>query len=244
MGSSRFPGKPMTMILGKPMIGHVYENVSASNMLADTVVATCDEEIRNYIHSIGGKAVMTGSHHERATDRCAEALQILEKQNGITYDIVVMVQGDEPMTNAEMIEESIRPLLENSDVVVTNLLGKIEKQEEFEDRNCIKVVCDLNGNALYFSREPIPTRSRSANIPTGKQVCVISFARDFLLDYIKMSPTPLEVAESVDMMRVLENGYRITMVPTKHESYSIDVESDKERVEEYFKNRSINHLLI
>lgn len=241
MGSSRFPGKPMTMILGKPMIGHVYENVSAAKILADTVVATCDEEISNYIHSIGGKAVITGSHHERASDRCAEALEILEKQNGITYDIVVMIQGDEPMTNAEMIEESVRPVIENSEVVVTNLLGKIDTEEEFEDRNCIKVVCDQKGNALYFSREPIPTRSRSKDIPMGKQVCVISFTRNFLLDYIKMSPTPLEIAESVDMMRVLENGYRVTMVPTKHKSYSIDVDSDKKKVEEYLKDRSINH---
>jgi 3-deoxy-manno-octulosonate cytidylyltransferase (CMP-KDO synthetase) len=241
MGSSRFPGKPMTIILGKPMIGHVYENVSASKILSDTVVATCDEEIINYIHSIGGKAVMTGSHHERASDRCAEALQILEKQNGITYDIVVMIQGDEPMTNAEMIEESVRPVVENSEVVVTNLLGKIDTKEEFEDRNCIKVVCDQKGNALYFSREPIPTRSRSTDIPMGKQVCVISFTRDFLLEYIEMPPTPLEIAESVDMMRVLENGYRVTMIPTKHESYSIDVDSDKKKVEEYLKERSINH---
>ena len=233
MGSSRFPGNPMTQLLGKPMIGHVYENVSAAKILYDTVVATCDEEISHYIKSIGGKAVMTGSHHERASDRCAEALEILEKQNGITYDIVVMIQGDEPMTNAEMIEESVRPVIENSDVVVTNLLGRIETQEEFEDRNCIKVVCDLKGNAIYFSREPIPTRSRSTDIPMGKQVCVISFTRNFLLDYIKMPPTPLEIAESVDMMRVLENGFHVTMVPTRHKSYSIDVDSDKKKVEEY-----------
>ena len=148
-----------------------------------------------------------------------------------------MIQGDEPMTNAEMIEESVRPVIENSDVVVTNLLGRIETQEEFEDRNCIKVVCDLKGNAIYFSREPIPTRSRSRDIPMGKQVCVISFTRNFLLEYIKMPPTPLEIAESVDMMRVLENGFHVTMVPTRQESYSIDVDSDKKKVEEYLKKQ-------
>jgi 3-deoxy-manno-octulosonate cytidylyltransferase (CMP-KDO synthetase) len=241
MGSSRFPGKPMTLILGKPMIGHVYQNVSKAKILYDTVVATCDEEISSYIESIGGKAVITSSHHERASDRCAEALEILEKQNGITYDIVVMIQGDEPMTNAEMIEESVRPVIDNSSVVVTNLLGKIESQEEFDDRNCIKVVCDQKGNALYFSREPIPTRSRSINVPMGKQVCVISFTRNFLLDYIKMPPTPLEIAESIDMLRVLENGFRVTMIPTIHESYSIDVDSDKKKVEEYLKKNNINH---
>ena len=233
MGSSRFPGKPMTLLLGKPMIGHVYENVSQCKMLTDTVVATCDIEISDYIKSIGGKAVMTGSHHERASDRCAEALEILEKENGICYDIVVMVQGDEPMTCAEMIEESAGPILNEPGVVVTNLLGKIETAEEFEDRNCIKVVCDLSSNALYFSREPIPTRSRSANIVMGKQVCVISFTRDFLLEYITLPPTPLEIAESVDMMRVLENGYKVKMVPTNYQSFSIDVDADKKRVEAY-----------
>jgi 3-deoxy-manno-octulosonate cytidylyltransferase (CMP-KDO synthetase) len=237
MGSSRFPGKPMTLLLGKPMVGHVYENVSACKILTDTVVATCDTEISDYIKSIGGKAVMTGSHHERASDRCAEALEILEKENGIKYDIVVMVQGDEPMTCAEMIEESVGPILNNSGVVVTNLLGKIDTIEEFEDRNCIKVVCDLSSNALYFSREPIPTRSRSANIAMGKQVCVISFTRDFLFEYITMPPTPLEIAESVDMMRVLENGYKVTMVPTNYKSYSIDVDADKIRVEQYLKSK-------
>ena len=241
MGSSRFPGKPMTLLLGKPMIGHVYENVAECKMLTDTVVATCDTEISDYIKSIGGKAVMTGSHHERASDRCAEALEILEKENGIRYDIVVMVQGDEPMTCAEMIEESAGPILNEPGVVVTNLLGKIETTEEFEDRNCIKVVCDLSSNALYFSREPIPTRSRSPNIVMGKQVCVISFTRDFLLEYITMPPTPLEIAESVDMMRVLENGYKVKMVPTKYESYSIDVDADKIRVEQYLINKKANN---
>jgi len=237
MGSSRFPGKPMTPVLGKPMIGHVYNNVSECKLLVDTVVATCDEEIVDYIKSIAGKAVMTGKHHERASDRCAEALEILEKENNIRYDVVVMVQGDEPMTRSEMIEESAMPVLNDPSVLVTNLLGKIESVEEFEDRNCIKVVCDLEGNAIYFSREPIPTRSRSADVPMGKQVCVISFKRDFLLEYIKMPPTPLEIAESVDMMRVLENGYQVKMVPTKYESYSIDVEEDKIRVENYLRNK-------
>lgn len=237
MNSSRFPGKPMTLILNKPMIGHVYENVAKCNILSDTVVATCDEVIMDYIKSIGGKAVMTGTHHERASDRCAEALEILEMKNNIKYDIVVMVQGDEPMTCSEMIEESVSPLLKDSMVKVSNLLGKIESINEFEDRNCIKVVCDLESNAIYFSREPIPTRTRTSDIPMGKQVCVISFTRDFLLQYINMPPTPLEIAESVDMMRVLENGYKVKMVPTDFKSYSIDVEKDKEKVEEYLMNR-------
>src|SRR5688572_26390815 len=103
MGSSRFPGKPMAPLLGKPMIGHVYERVARNKLLKATAVATCDREIADYIESLGGRAVMTGSHHERASDRCAEALEILERADGLRYDIVVMVQGDEPMTHPDMI---------------------------------------------------------------------------------------------------------------------------------------------
>jgi 3-deoxy-manno-octulosonate cytidylyltransferase (CMP-KDO synthetase) len=231
MGSSRFPGKPMAPILGKPMIGHVYERVATSPVLDVTAVATCDKEIFDYIESIGGVAVMTGSQHERASDRCAEALAVLEKANNVRYDVVVMVQGDEPMTHPDMIAEAIQPLIEDQDVRVVNLLGKIKDTAEFEDRNCIKVVCDLNLNALYFSREPIPTRCKIDEIPMGKQVCIIPFRRDFLLEYTRLSPTPLEVAESVDMMRVLEHGMKVKMAPTKHDTQAVDTQEDLKKVE-------------
>jgi 3-deoxy-manno-octulosonate cytidylyltransferase (CMP-KDO synthetase) len=231
MGSSRFPGKPMAMICGKPMIGHVYERVTANEMLSATVVATCDQEIFDYISSIGGRAVMTGSHYERASDRCAEALEKIEAEDGKKYDIIVMVQGDEPLTHPMMITESVTPMIEDASIRVTNLLGEISSVEEFEDRNCIKVVCDLNGDALYFSREPIPTRSKVDKVPMGKQVCVIPFRRDFLIEYTRLEPTPLEIAESVDMMRVLENGYKVRMIPTKHPNQSVDTPGDLLKVQ-------------
>ena len=238
MGSSRFPGKPMARILGKPMIGHVYERVSRSPMLALTAVATCDKEIFDYVNSIGGVAVMTGNHHERASDRCAEALVELEKIYRTRYDIVVMVQGDEPMTHPDMIAEAVRPMQEDPKLQIVNLLGHIGSVEEFEDRNCIKVVCDLESNALYFSREPIPTRAKIVEIPMGKQVCVIPFRRDFLLEYTSMAPTPLEIAESVDMMRVLEHGLKVRMVPTKHNSKSVDTLADLNSVEQIMAQTS------
>lgn len=231
MGSSRFPGKPLAPILGKPMIGHVYERVSRSPLLALTAVATCDNEIYNYIESIGGVAVMTGSEHERASDRCAEALLKLEQANHARYDIVVMVQGDEPMTHPDMIAEAIQPLLEDPQVQIVNLLGTIQDAQEFEDRNCIKVVCDLHRNALYFSREPIPTRAKVAKVPMGKQVCIIPFRRDFLLEYTRMAPTPLEIVESVDMMRVLEHGMKVRMAPTRHSTQAVDTPEDLRKVE-------------
>jgi 3-deoxy-manno-octulosonate cytidylyltransferase (CMP-KDO synthetase) len=231
MGSGRFPGKPMASILGKPMIGHVYERVTKSPLLNLTAVATCDKEIFDYIKSIGGTAVMTGDQHERASDRCAEALIKLEVANNTRYDIVVMVQGDEPMTHPDMIDEAIQPLLADPEINVVNLLGQIKDNKEFEDRNCIKVVCDLQLNALYFSREPIPTRCKVADIPMGKQVCIIPFRRDFLLEYTRMKPTPLEVAESVDMMRILEHGLKVRMAPTLHNTQAVDTIDDLKRVE-------------
>ena len=231
MGSGRFPGKPMAQILGKPMIGHVYERVAKSPLLAMTAVATCDQEIFDYIESIGGVAVMTADTYERASDRCAEALLKLENLYNIRYDIVVMVQGDEPMTHPDMIAEAVLPMLDDPDIHVTNLLGKIKDTAEFEDRNCIKVVCDLKSNALYFSREPIPTRSKVDIIPMGKQVCIIPFRRDYLLEYTSLKPTPLEIAESVDMMRILEHGMKVRMVPTLHDTQAVDTPADLIKVE-------------
>jgi 3-deoxy-manno-octulosonate cytidylyltransferase (CMP-KDO synthetase) len=234
MSSSRFPGKPMKKILGKPMIGHVYERVSRCSLLMKTVVATCDQEILEYIESIGGEAVMTGIFHERASDRCAEALLILENRDGIQYDIVVMVQGDEPMTHPNMITEAVTPMLEDPMISITNLIADIESIEEFEDRNCIKVVCDLNSNALYFSREPIPTR-KYEKVEMKKQVCIIPFRREFLLKYISLPPTPLEIKESIDMMRILEHGEKVRMIPTSFNTHAVDTAQDLKKVEELMK---------
>jgi len=236
MGSSRFPGKPMAALLGKPMIEHVYRRVAQNAALTLTAVATCDREIAGHIDGIGGVSVMTSSHHQRAADRCAEALETLEQQQQCRYDIVVMVQGDEPMTHPEMISEALQPLLIDPTVQVANLLGEIRSQEEFEDRNCIKVVCDLERNALYFSREPIPTRAYGRDMPTGKQVCVIPFRRDFLLQYTRMQPTPLEMAESIDMLRVLEHGLPVRMAPTRYSTQSVDTPADLQRVASFMSS--------
>ena len=226
MGSSRFPGKPMAKINGKPMIGHVFERVNKSQLCQDVVVATCDQIIFDYINSIGGKAIMTKDIYERASDRCAEALLKIEEEKKQKYDLVVMIQGDEPLIKPEMIEEAVNPFFHSNEINITNLLGEIKDIKEFEDRNCIKVVCDLNFNALYFSREPIPSSSKTKNIKMYKQVCVIPFKRDFLIEYVKLEPTPLEIIESVDMMRVLEHGHKVLMVPTKYESHSVDTPED------------------
>lgn len=236
MGSTRFPGKPLAPILGMPMIGHVYKNVARASQLNSVIVATCDTEIFDYVESIGGNAVMTSSHHERATDRCAEALLILEEKNNTRYDIVVMVQGDEPMTHPDMITEVLQPMLNDESIYLVNLLGAIKEPQDFEDKNCVKVVCDLKQNALYFSREPIPTRWKSEDVPMGKQVAVMAFHRDFLLKYTNMEPTPLEIIESVDMLRVLEHGYKIRMAHTRYNICAVDTPMDLQRVEKLIRD--------
>ena len=177
---------------------------------------------------------MTSKKHKRASERCAEALTKIERKNKIRYDFIVMVQGDEPMVHKNMISESLRPILKDRKIKVVNLYSEIKSRKEFLDINCIKVVCSKKNNALYFSRKPIPY-FKSGNFLLKKQVCIIPFQRDFLIQYIKMKPTPLEIAESVDMMRILENGYSVYMAKTKYKTQSVDTIQDLKKVEKLIK---------
>ena len=236
MNSSRFPGKPLEKIHGMPMIGHCLLRTQLCAELTDTYVATCDNEIYEYVHSVGGKAIMTSDSHDRASDRTAEAMTFIENENGEKVDIVVMVQGDEPMIQPSMIEESLAPFHDSS-VQVVNLMSKIDSVEEFEDPNEVKVVVDKNLNAMYFSREPIPSRKKGVeDVPMLKQVCIIPFRRDYLLKFNSMDETNLEIIESVDMMRILENGEEVRMVMTDCTSFSVDTLDDLKRVEAAMKN--------
>lgn len=236
MASTRFPGKPLAPILGMPMIGHVFLRSKMSKLLNEVYVATCDEEIKEYIESIGGKAIMTKDTHERASDRTAEAMLKIESETGGKIDIVVMIQGDEPMVYPEMIDLAVLPLLSDPSVLVTNLMADMNTIEEENDPNEVKVVVDLFDNAIYFSREPIPSKKKGGtNFKCLKQVCIIPFRRDFLLRFNEMKQTPLEIIESVDMLRVLENGYKVKMVYSHYDTYSVDTLRDLELVERKMK---------
>ena len=227
MGSSRFPGKPMADILGMPMIGHVYKRVKMSKLLDEVYVATCDKVIYDYIESIGGKAIMTSDCHERCSDRCAEAMLKIEMQEDKKVDVMVMVQGDEPMTFPQMIDEAVAPMLSDKHVKITNLVADLNTIKEFEDPNEVKVVMDKQNNAIYFSREPIPSRRKGVlDVPMKKQVCIIPFTRDFLLEYNEMEPTTLEIIESVDMMRIIENNMKVKMVDTMYVTKAVDTKDD------------------
>ncbi len=191
MGSSRFPGKPLAPILGRPMIEHVYKRVAMCKTLSGTYVATCDVEIRQAAVAFGAPVVMTADTHERASDRVAEAAQYLDA------DIVVLVQGDEPMISPDAVAASLRPFQGNPAVQCVNLTKRIESEDEFRSPNTIKVVIDRAGDALFMSRQPIPTMAKLgfSHTTAFKQVCIIPFTRPALEDYSQLSPTPLEVAE-------------------------------------------------
>lgn len=227
MASSRLPGKPLARISGIPMIGHVYFRCKMNRTMQEVYIATCDEEIRRYAESIGAKCIMTSDTHERATDRTAEAMLKVEGQTGQKTDIVVMIQGDEPMVYPDMIDMAIAPLEKEADLQVTNLMAEMDNIEEFEDPNEVKVVVDMVNNALYFSREPVPSRKKGVTqVPMRKQVCIIPFRRDYLLEFNALPQTPLEKIESVDMMRILENGGKVRMVHIQHKTWSVDTPAD------------------
>ena len=240
MGSTRFPGKPMAKIHGVPMVGHVYFRTKMCSLLSKTYVATCDQEIYDYILSVGGEAVMTSDTHERCSDRTAEAMLKVESATGRKVDIVVMVQGDEPMVTPQMIEAAVHPMLGDPSIQVVNLMARMANVEEFEDPNEVKVVVDLQDRALYFSREPIPSRRKGfKDVPMLKQVCIIPFRRDYLLKFNSLPETQLERIESVDMMRVIEHGERVHMVMTEVETLSVDTPEDLERVVDLMKEDAL-----
>ena len=236
MGSSRFPGKPLAPILGRPMVEHVYRRTILCKALSDVFVATCDKEIFESVEAFGGKAIMTSASHQRASDRVAEAAA------GLDCDVVVMIQGDEPMTYPEMIDESVSPFFnKNEQIDCVNLTAGIKSEEEFEDPNTIKVVMDKNRFALYMSREPIPTRNikNFGQLSAFKQVCIIPFTADSLKKFTQLAPTPLEEAESIDMMRFIEHGYKVKMVETLSSTHAVDTPADIELVENLLRSDSL-----
>jgi len=241
MSSTRFPGKPMVPILGMPMIGHVYNRVKMSPILSDVYLAVSGKEIEDYADSIGAKWIPDKKVHRGCSNAIAEAMLEIESMTGEKIDIVVMVQGDEPMIMPEMIDMAVKPILEDLSIEVVNLMAPIRSIAEHEDKNCPKVVVDRNNFALYFSREPIPSRKKwsGGDYPKFKQVCVIPFTRDFLLEFGQMQPTPLEEIESIDMNRVLEYGHKVKMVHEDFETYCVDTPEDLKRVEKLMSDDSL-----
>jgi 3-deoxy-manno-octulosonate cytidylyltransferase (CMP-KDO synthetase) len=230
MGASRFPGKPLHPIQGIPMLGHCYFRTRMVPGLAETYVATCDQEIADYVTSIGGKAIMTSHSHNRATDRTAEAMLKIEAETGERVDVVIMVQGDEPLILPETIGETL-PHFTDPAVEIVNIMSRLRTREQFEDKNNVKVVVNQQNDALYFSREPIPSPWRGVDqVPMYMQVGVIAFRRDVIIRFNSMPETTLEKIESVDMNRVLETGGRIRMVLTEAVTIGVDTPQEADEV--------------
>jgi len=222
MGASRFPGKPMAEIAGIPMVGHCYFRSRLAVGIDDVYVATCDQEIADYINLIGGKAIMTADTHTRASTRTAEALEIVENESGETVDIVVMVQGDEPLIAPEAIAESLNHFSE-ADIEIVNIMSRFRREEDFTDKNNVKVVVNCQNDALYFSREPIPSPWKGwGEFPAYMQTGIIAFRREALHHFNQLEETMLEQVESVDMNRVLETGNNIRMVLTDTFTLGVD----------------------
>ena len=232
MRSGRYPGKPMARIAGIPMVGHCYLRSRMSKVLDEVYAAVCDQEVFDYVESIGGKAIMTSDRHEMCTDRVAEAALKAEADLGCRADIVVNIQGDQPMVFPDMIDGVVKPLVEDETLLCSTMVEKIVTYEEFDDPNRIKVVMDLQGHAIYFSREPIPSRAKyEGGFSMYKHVALIPFRRDFLFKFGRLPMTPLERVESVDYLRVLENGERIKVVVTERKTRTVDTPEDLTVVE-------------
>ena len=226
MAATRFPNKPMALIQGMPMIGHCYFRSKMCLLLDEVYVATCDKVIFDYVNSIGGKAVMTSDIHERATERTAEALINIEKGTEQYFDIVVMIQGDEPLIDPEMINESVKPLLSGENQV-SNLMAGLNDLKEAKNPNFVKVVTSVNGNALYMSRELLPSPSKfKDSIDYYRQLGLIAFSRDAILKFIELPSTHLEIIESIDMNRFLEHQFPIHMTITNFTADSVDTVED------------------
>lgn len=232
MNSSRFPGKPLALIHGRPMIEHVARRAALCARLDAVYVATCDEEIRAATEKFGGQAMMTSAKHERASDRAAEAAEKTDAE------IIVMIQGDEPMITPAMIEIAVSPMLADSSIECVNLVRRINRQADFFDRNTIKVVMNVKNEAIYFSRAPIPLIDFAPDnpFPVYKQVCVIPFRRDFLFKFAALPPTPLERAESIDMLRAIEHGGKIRLAEIENDTQAVDTPDDLRRVAELMEN--------
>jgi 3-deoxy-manno-octulosonate cytidylyltransferase (CMP-KDO synthetase) len=225
--STRLPGKPLADIGGKPMVQHVYERAAQAVGVTAVLVATDDARVAAAVTAFGGRAVMTRADHPSGTDRLAEVAA------GLDCDIVVNVQGDEPLLPPAMIAEAVAPFADAS-VLMTTLRRPFADAAEAGDPNVVKVVCDRQGDALYFSRLPIPygrgAAGHFAEGLTSKHIGLYAYRRAFLLHLATLAPTPLELAESLEQLRVLEHGYRIRVAVTTHDSRGVDTPADLEHV--------------
>ena len=228
--SSRFPGKPLAMILGKPMIQRVYERVRAVDLLMDVIVATDDKRIRQEVERFGGHAVMTGV--------CACGTErVYQAACHTDADIIINVQGDEPLIHGEMIRE-LAGVFEDDTVVMATLKKKVETNAEVMQDNIVKVVTDRYGDALYFSRSPVPYDRDCAGAIYYKHIGIYGYTKAFLQKYVQLPESELESAEKLEQLRVLENGYKIRVKETVYDTFGVDLPEQILKAEAELRNRN------
>jgi 3-deoxy-manno-octulosonate cytidylyltransferase (CMP-KDO synthetase) len=235
--SNRLPGKPLLDLAGKPIVQHVFERARQTETLNDVLVATDDERISRAVSAFGGKAVVTPTTIQSGSDRAAYAVRNLEA------DVIVNIQGDEPFINPEMIDETVQALLDDQQIEVSTPVRKIDSSEELLNPSVVKVVLDENKHALYFSRSVIPflrvlqdRQDWTKKHQYYKHIGLYVFRKEFLLTFTQWDRSPLEQAEQLEQLRILEHGHRIKCVITEHDSFSVDTPDDLERLREKARN--------
>jgi 3-deoxy-manno-octulosonate cytidylyltransferase (CMP-KDO synthetase) len=223
--ATRFPGKPLFPISGKPLIQHVFERCALAKKLESVIVATDDERIFKVVESFGGRAIMTRSDHPNGTDRLAEVAR------GLDCDIIVNVQGDEPLMDPNLIDTAVERFSSIPDFKFGSAMTPMENEEDIQNPNVVKTVVGRNGQALYFTRFPIPYRRKNTTIPVYQHIGFYVYSREFVIEYSQMAPTPLEQTECLEQLRALENGIRIDMIETKYRGIGVDAPEDVSRIE-------------
>lgn len=229
--SSRFPGKPLAMINNKPMIQWVYENVKKVDEIKDVYVATDDNRILNAVMNFGGKAIMTSKNHKSGSDRINEAINKIADD----IDIVLNIQGDEPMIKIEMIKTLISAFNDDS-VYMATLKKKLYSKNDINNPNIAKVITDIHDNAIYFSRSTIPfNRDNIGNIKYFKHIGVYGYTKEFLAEFAGLDQGNLEIIEQLEQLRAIENGYKIRVIETEYDSIGVDLPEHISRVENLIK---------
>lgn len=225
--STRFPGKPLVDINGKTMIQRVYEQ--SSLVLENVFVATDDSRIEAEVKKFRGKVVLTSKEHKSGTDRCQEAISIIEKEQNTAFNVIINIQGDEPFINPKQIE-LIKSIFNKSDSQIATLVKKLNNEQEINNPNVVKVIFDKNLKAIYFSRFPIPYNRTNHNVNFFKHIGIYAYKRDILKEITKLNQSDLEISESLEQLRWIENGYKISVRETDCESIAIDSPEDLKKL--------------
>jgi 3-deoxy-manno-octulosonate cytidylyltransferase (CMP-KDO synthetase) len=233
-GSTRFPGKPLHLIAGKPLVQHVWERCQSCRAVDDIVIATDDERIVQAAATFGAKAVYTSPDHPSGTDRIAEAAQAFPD-----HDTIINVQGDEPLISPALIDQLALALQTDSSIHMITAAAPIQDESQVTDPNVVKVVFDVNGDSLYFSRSPLPfVRNSSAHTQHFRHLGIYGFQRDFLFQFVAWPPSRLELTESLEQLRALENGTRLRVVQTHDLSPGVDTREQADAIEAHLKSQT------